>query len=1753
MISVSFLSNMLAKNSKYIFVNICELRGKRHDLPGGVKSEFMRNNIRTALTPDYWSLASAPLLLTCYAKEVWEDAKWADRQPSNGYEIGLAVYGLQCYVHLTPKSGGYGEENESIVLYMMRDKSRRERFLIKLRKVGVTDCKLVHKRPYRYAAQGPKTMVKLYVNRTFTKAKLVELVAEERNSLKEAEQEEEIDTRKLTLSQRILINCQLDERQKRKRSETALPPLNYEYLHDSRTGVTEIFLRRKKCISLGELRLRGGADVYHYENGTKVYPMHVNNVMTDSEHELPASMAMAVFWQLITEAQQNSDFKQVVSAVYDSWKRHTGIKLSTLPSTVSRLQFKEAVASFLKGMLRSSTDSFLEAFCPRINGGSPEKHDENLSNVYRTFAILAGIVRRTVKRVWRMTTEQLAKCQDRWQHIHKRLNVLVIDCETDWVKQSFKSSAITLITCEVVCPALRPNPSLATVAFFRLPPGRVADPNLEELVKNRFSEIKARHPPRSDCTGFFEHIENTPFKVVFLKNEADLLIAFTAYVRLINPAYIVHYNGDRFDVPLLLDRMQYWGVCGAKGKKEEGLGSKQIRTIPFSLRGDDDRTEFRYEPPAKKHNFARSVWQTEIESMKSQTRQGGGRVCEWDYKEGDSDSDILVSDEEKVEDEEVCRQNIQCQPFMGVAKTIASVISGRFGMVDLMKYGDNPSIKYMSLDAMAAEVLGVRKLGKEEDKENPENDYSCVHYAELAETWEKGDIVKWSKFVAYGMWDTMITTRIMLQKDMCHFLYAMALTAGIVTAEVSAKESMKRMVVQVGIRGNEDDIVTPDPSVGRREAKLWKPGYEFDSVRDYEHLRPLAGRTVPDVFGVCQTPCVTLDFSSQYPSIMQAFNICLSSMLTLEYIRENKLVEGEDYIHVKLTNVRPVVDHRCPKDRTKCGLRTGKSKDCVLSVTFEKVNYDVYFATKKIFRSLMGTASEFYSTERQKFKQRMKTFAEGSPDWRRENQNQFVVKERNNSLYGTMTKLCSIVGDTITNLGRQQAETLAKKGLERGLKVVNGDTDSAFIQLIPNVCPTMGDLARELDMSQLPKKEVTVVKLIKALMYKGEVFSNACNQGLFPKPCRVELEKIFPFSITNYAKKHYIGLKVIPGSYDVKYHASGVTGIKSDTSRLKTAVQLGSDRLVVRQDYVGVIDFLIAVFSVCGVDITRVNSRWAAIEELANGIPNDEKAMMDVKYADTRKECQVMLEALNADCGSCALYSDDLEGHENFLTSLPCEWYEGIEKVGHILMNGITKTADGRPIPFMTMATKRARTLVKINGEAVTTAPQRIPVIRAASVQIRSSALKLLNILLVRPSSHEDMQLISGTRKRKLTSKLVDGLNAKRRRLCVNRAQAKEEMSRIGITAMPEKYRINTAEATVKLDPKIVTKAHIARDILEAINFESQKCDANILKKWRANVTPRNVKRLADFIAGFNQVDPFPPLKMLAGFALDTISDLQLVSKAEDNVAYALPSTSSSCDLWAIHIGLGRIYNWTTIYRKEGTTLLRFCKEKPEADRLLGPSMWSWDIKNNAINLSHDCCVLVDLRSYEVQTSATPIVAGTCQEGMQYVVNVDGYREEGSEDFFSFTFSQAELAQFTNEKEVPSTRMAVIAGEGASQGVTSSYRNRLGMILTRQWRSAKPWRVDGHRVTCWPQDRKVALRTADLCMAANKLYTAARHSKDRLLFRMIEPGHVCLSDINETERIDIWERGTKEPYVTPRPVIPGEAERVMTDYFSHVV
>ena len=241
------------------------------------------------------------------------------------------------------------------------------------------------------------------------------------------------------------------------------------------------------------------------------------------------------------------------------------------------------------------------------------------------------------------------------------------------------------------------------------------------------------------------------------------------------------------------------------------------------------------------------------------------------------------------------------------------------------------------------------------------------------------------------------------------------------------------------------------------------------------------------------------DFNSLYPTIMMAFNLCTSTMLSITDIQEYFPDNSEDYIIIPELNVAFV---------------SSKIKQGVVPLTLQILIGKRNDVKKQMFELKNQIDGEMCDETITKLKLNHVLL----------DQRQNALKICANTMYGLLGASngllpCVKIASAVTYLGRKMLITLKevieeeitqKNGYETNAEVIYGDTDSTFT-LFRNVSTE------------------------KAIEY-GDIISNVINgdiqpttaemalkvQNTFKKPIAIKFECVLsPFLITN--KKKYIG------------------------------------------------------------------------------------------------------------------------------------------------------------------------------------------------------------------------------------------------------------------------------------------------------------------------------------------------------------------------------------------------------------------------------------------------------------------------------------------------------------------------------------------------------------------------------------------------------------------------------------------------------
>ena len=267
----------------------------------------------------------------------------------------------------------------------------------------------------------------------------------------------------------------------------------------------------------------------------------------------------------------------------------------------------------------------------------------------------------------------------------------------------------------------------------------------------------------------------------------------------------------------------------------------------------------------------------------------------------------------------------------------------------------------------------------------------------------------------------------------------------------------------------------------------------WDAAAEYE------GATVlPPRVGYYERPVVTLDFASLYPSIMQAYNLCFSS-----------IVLDEAYAHME--------EH---------GARYGRYEIAGKTWTFQEHHAGLL---PKILASLVH--------ERRVCKKEMKKYEKGSLDYKLADGKQLALKVSCNSVYGFTGVTnhgmfpCMPVAVATTYNGRaliQQTKEFVEANYNA--TVIYGDTDSVMLQF-----PGVDTVAAAFEIAGRVARECTAT---------------------FRDVLSLEFEKVYcPYLLIR--KKHYAGMKYEdnPGAAPV-LDAKGLALVRRDNCQMvRTAMR----------------------------------------------------------------------------------------------------------------------------------------------------------------------------------------------------------------------------------------------------------------------------------------------------------------------------------------------------------------------------------------------------------------------------------------------------------------------------------------------------------------------------------------------------------------------------------------------------------------------
>ncbi|GAB1214650.1 DNA-directed DNA polymerase delta [Aspergillus terreus] len=424
---------------------------------------------------------------------------------------------------------------------------------------------------------------------------------------------------------------------------------------------------------------------------------------------------------------------------------------------------------------------------------------------------------------------------------------------------------------------------------------------------------------------------------------------------------------------------------------------------------------------------------------------------------------------------------------MGNRDTKATNTNGRIQLDLLQLVQRDYHLRSYTLNSVSYEFLGEQK----ED----------VHHTMITEL-HNGTPDSRRRLAVYCLKDAYLPQRLM-DKLMCLVNYTeMARVTGVPFNFLLSRGQQVKFISQLFRKALEQQLVIPNR--------------KSNDEQDYE------GATVIEpVRGYYGVPIATLDFASLYPSIIQAHNLCYTTLLNKTSVEKLNLKKDEDYI------VTPNGDMFC----------TTKVRKGLLSQILE----ELLTARKKAKKDL--------AIETDPFKKAVL------------NGRQLALKISANSVYGltgaTVGKLpCLPIASSTTSYGRQMIEKTKQEvearytianGYSHDAKVIYGDTDSVMVKF--------------------------GVSTLEEAMKLGQEASEYVSSK-FIKPIKLEFEKVyFPYLLIN--KKRYAGLYWTKTDKYDKMDTKGIETVRRDNCLLvQNVIETVLHKILIDRDIDGAQEYV---------------------------------------------------------------------------------------------------------------------------------------------------------------------------------------------------------------------------------------------------------------------------------------------------------------------------------------------------------------------------------------------------------------------------------------------------------------------------------------------------------------------------------------------------------------------------------------------------
>lgn len=425
---------------------------------------------------------------------------------------------------------------------------------------------------------------------------------------------------------------------------------------------------------------------------------------------------------------------------------------------------------------------------------------------------------------------------------------------------------------------------------------------------------------------------------------------------------------------------------------------------------------------------------------------------------------------------------------MGNRDTKATNTNGRLQLDLLQLVQRDYQLRSYTLNSVCSHFLGEQK----ED----------VHHSMITELFE-GTPESRRRLALYCLKDAYLPQRLMDKLSCLENYTEMARVTGVPFNFLLARGQQVKFLSQLFRKALEQKLVIPNLKSESSEEQ-----YEGATV-------------IEPTRGYYDVPIATLDFASLYPSIIQAHNLCYTTLIKKRDIERWNLKKDEDYI------VTPNGDM----------FVTTKQRKGLLAQILE----ELLAARKQAKRELAAETDPF-----------KKAVLNGR---------QLALKISANSVYGltgaTNGKLpCLEIASSTTSFGRQMIEKTKQEveqrycianGYSHNAQVIYGDTDSVMVKFGTK------DLAEAMKLGEDASQFVS---------------------SKFIKPIKLEFEKVyFPYLLIN--KKRYAGLYwTKPEKYD-KMDTKGIETVRRDNCLLvQTVIEKVLRMILIDQDVPGAQEYV---------------------------------------------------------------------------------------------------------------------------------------------------------------------------------------------------------------------------------------------------------------------------------------------------------------------------------------------------------------------------------------------------------------------------------------------------------------------------------------------------------------------------------------------------------------------------------------------------